>query len=159
VLAQDPPARAQGIAQPSINLLVAAAGDDAPDGFVMPDLTGLPVVSAQAELARVGIQSTAKFVDVPMAPMGSGDCAAKAAGEAGRGHGATTAGRRARGAEFAGEADGGEVSKNRETGNRDQGRPSRHSRLPQPQNRAFPRQIQQAVGKPGEGFQSIFSFL
>src|SRR5271166_3951552 len=36
VLAQDPPARAQGIAQPNINLLVAATDDDAPDGFVMP---------------------------------------------------------------------------------------------------------------------------
>jgi beta-lactam-binding protein with PASTA domain len=75
VLAQDPPAHAQGIARPSINLLVAAAGDDAPDGFVMPDLTGLPVVTAQNELARVGIQSATKFVDVPVAPMGKGDTA------------------------------------------------------------------------------------
>ena len=74
VLAQDPPAHAQGIAQPSVNLLVAAAADDtAPDGFVMPDLTGLPVVTAQAELTRMGIQSTAKFVDVPVGPMGSGE--------------------------------------------------------------------------------------
>jgi len=72
VLAQDPPAHAQGIAQPSINLLVAAASDDAPDGFVMPDLTGLMVVTAQAELARVGIQSETNFVDVPVAAMGSG---------------------------------------------------------------------------------------
>ena len=75
VLAQDPPAHAQGIAQPSINLLVAAPDDTAADGFVMPDLTGLPVVSAQADLARVGIKSTAIFVDVPVAPMGSGDAA------------------------------------------------------------------------------------
>ncbi len=37
VLAQDPPAHAQGIARPSVNLLVAAASDDVPDGFVMPD--------------------------------------------------------------------------------------------------------------------------
>jgi beta-lactam-binding protein with PASTA domain len=73
VLAQDPPAHAQGIARPSINLLVAAASDDAPDGFVMPDLAGLPVVSAQAELSRVGIQSATKFVDVPVAPIGNGD--------------------------------------------------------------------------------------
>jgi beta-lactam-binding protein with PASTA domain len=70
VLAQDPPAHAQGIAQPSINLLVAAASTDAPDGFVMPNLNGLPVVAAQAELTRVGIQSTAKFVDVPVGPIG-----------------------------------------------------------------------------------------
>ena len=73
VLAQDPPARAQGIAQPSINLLVAAADDAAPDGFVMPDLIGLPVVTAQADLARVGVQSTAYFVYVPIGPMGSGE--------------------------------------------------------------------------------------
>jgi eukaryotic-like serine/threonine-protein kinase len=73
VLSQDPPAHAQGIARPSINLLVAAASDDAPDGFVMPDLTGLPVVSAQAELASVGIQSATNFVDVPVAPIGSGN--------------------------------------------------------------------------------------
>jgi beta-lactam-binding protein with PASTA domain len=74
VLAQDPPAHAQGIARPSIDLLVAAPSDDAPDGFVMPDLTGLPVVTAQAELARVGIQSARpQFVDVPMAPLGKGN--------------------------------------------------------------------------------------
>jgi len=76
VLAQDPPAHAQGIARPSIDLLVAAPSDDAPDGFVMPDLTGLPVVTAQAELARVGIQSERpRFVDVPVAPVGKGNAA------------------------------------------------------------------------------------
>jgi beta-lactam-binding protein with PASTA domain len=73
VLAQDPPAHAQGIARPSIDMLVAALGDDAADAFVMPDLTGLPVVTAQAELTRVGIQSATKFVNVPVAPVGSGD--------------------------------------------------------------------------------------
>jgi len=76
VLAQDPPGHAQGISRPSINLLVAAAGDDAPDGFVMPDLTGLPVVSAQLQLTKVGIQSAPpKYVDVPVAPIGKGDAA------------------------------------------------------------------------------------
>ncbi|MGD0801861.1 MAG: PASTA domain-containing protein [Terracidiphilus sp.] len=75
VLAQDPPAHAQGIARPSINLLVAAAENNTPDGFVMPDLTGMPVVSAQAELTRVGIQSTARYVEVPVAPVGTGDAA------------------------------------------------------------------------------------
>jgi eukaryotic-like serine/threonine-protein kinase len=74
VIAQDPPAHAQGIAQPSINLLVAAPSDDAPDGFVMPDLTGLPVVTAQTQLAKVGIETQPPtFVDVPIAPVGSGD--------------------------------------------------------------------------------------
>jgi beta-lactam-binding protein with PASTA domain len=74
VLAQDPPGHAQGIAQPSINLLVAAPADETPDGFVMPDLLGLPVVTAQAELAKVGIKtSLPTFVDVPVEPVGSGN--------------------------------------------------------------------------------------
>jgi beta-lactam-binding protein with PASTA domain len=65
VLAQDPPAKAQGIEKPSINLLVAAADDTTADGFVMPDLTGLPIVTAQSLLTRVGIRSAEpKFQDV-----------------------------------------------------------------------------------------------
>ena len=74
VLAQDPPAHAQGIEQPTVSLLVAAPGEEKPDGYVMPDLAGWPVVSAQAALAKVGIK-TAKpiYVDVPVAPMGMGD--------------------------------------------------------------------------------------
>ena len=74
VLAQDPPAHAQGIARPRIDLLVAAPSNDAPDGFVMPDLTGLPVVTAQAELTRVGIQpARPRFVNVPVGPVGTGN--------------------------------------------------------------------------------------
>ncbi len=73
VLAQDPPAHAQGIERPSVNLLVSAPDDETPDGYVMPDLAGLPVVTAQAELARMGIGTTPPiFVDVPVAPVGSG---------------------------------------------------------------------------------------
>ena len=78
VLAQDPPAHAQGLAPPSINLLVAAPGDDAPDGFVMPDLSGLPIVTAQAQLAKVGIDSLPPtFVDVPISPIGTGNAPPK----------------------------------------------------------------------------------
>jgi beta-lactam-binding protein with PASTA domain len=73
VLAQDPPPRAQGIARPTVNLLVAAAGDDVPDGFVMPELIGLPVERAQAELAWVGIKAEANLIDVPIAPVDSED--------------------------------------------------------------------------------------
>jgi eukaryotic-like serine/threonine-protein kinase len=74
VLAQDPPAHAQGIEQPSVNLLVAAPADETPDGYVMPDLSGLPIVTAQATLAKVGIKSsTPKYVDVPIPPVGSGN--------------------------------------------------------------------------------------
>ena len=74
VLAQDPPGHAQGIARPSINLLVAAPGDQAPDGFVMPDMVGRAVDTAQAELTEVGIKTLPPIlVDVPIAPVGSGD--------------------------------------------------------------------------------------
>jgi beta-lactam-binding protein with PASTA domain len=74
VLAQDPPGHAQGIERPSINLLVAAPDEEAPDGFVMPDLMGLPVVSAQAQLTRVGIKTAPpSFVSVSVGPMGAGN--------------------------------------------------------------------------------------
>jgi beta-lactam-binding protein with PASTA domain len=74
VLAQDPPAHAQGISRPSVNLLVAAPNDEASDGFVMPDLVGLPVVTAQVQLAKVGIQTqTPTYVPVPVAPVGNGN--------------------------------------------------------------------------------------
>jgi beta-lactam-binding protein with PASTA domain len=74
VIAQDPPAHALGIARPSVNLLVAAAGDDAPDGFLMPELVGWPVASAQATLARVGIHTAAPtIVSEAIGPIGTGD--------------------------------------------------------------------------------------
>ncbi len=74
VIAQDPPAHAQGIAQPSVNLLVAAPGDDAPDGYVMPDLTGWPLVSAQTALAKVGIKTaTPTYLEVQIPPVESGN--------------------------------------------------------------------------------------
>ncbi len=71
VLAQDPPPHAQGIARPSINLLVAAPDDSPPDGYVMPELVGLPAGSAQALLTKMGIKSTIGLVDVTAAPVAS----------------------------------------------------------------------------------------
>jgi beta-lactam-binding protein with PASTA domain len=68
VLAQDPPAHAQGISRPSVNLLVAAPDAEAADGFVMPDLAGLPVVTAQA---------TAVPKYVAAASVGNGDAPSK----------------------------------------------------------------------------------
>jgi beta-lactam-binding protein with PASTA domain len=71
VLAQDPPAHAQGIAQPSVSLLVATLDAEAPDGYAMPDLIGWPVVGAQAALDKVGLRvAPPKFVDVPVGPVG-----------------------------------------------------------------------------------------
>jgi beta-lactam-binding protein with PASTA domain len=76
VLAQDPPAHAQGIEGPSVNLLVAAPPADTPDGFVMPDLTGMPIVSAQAALEHVGLKSSPPtYVDVHVPPVGEGTAA------------------------------------------------------------------------------------
>jgi beta-lactam-binding protein with PASTA domain len=44
----------------------------------MPDLVGLPVVTAQAQLAKVGIQSpNPTYVAVPVGPVGSGDALLK----------------------------------------------------------------------------------
>lgn len=73
VIAQDPAAHAQGIEGPSVNLLVAAPQDDTADGYVMPDMTGLPIVTAQAQLAKIGLKSAIpSFVDVPVPPVGTG---------------------------------------------------------------------------------------
>jgi beta-lactam-binding protein with PASTA domain len=72
VLSQDPPAHAQGIEQPTINLLVAVPNDEPADGYVMPDFTGVPIVAAQKQLSKVGIKTaTPTFVDVPIAPVGA----------------------------------------------------------------------------------------
>jgi len=74
VIAQDPPAHAQDIAQPSVNLLIAAPDDEAPDGYVMPDLAGLSVIGAQGALSKVGIKTAAPvYVSVPVAPVGNGN--------------------------------------------------------------------------------------
>jgi beta-lactam-binding protein with PASTA domain len=73
VLAQDPPAHSQGIAQPSINILVAAPDNALPDGYVMPDLTGIPVIAAQAMLNKIGLKvDTPTYADVSVPSVGSG---------------------------------------------------------------------------------------
>lgn len=74
VLAQDPPAHAQDIAQPTVSLLVAAPDDEKPDGYVMPNLVGLPVLSAQIELSKFGIKTaTPTYESVPVGAIGSGN--------------------------------------------------------------------------------------
>ena len=73
-MAQDPPAHAQGIERPSVNLLVAVSDDATPDGYVMPDFIGHPVVAVQAELSKVGIKTaTPVFIDVAIPPVGAGN--------------------------------------------------------------------------------------
>ena len=78
VLAQDPPARAQGIEGPSVNLLLAAPLAEKPDGFVMPDFTGTPIVAAQAALTRVGLKFTPpSFVEIIIPAVGEGSAPPK----------------------------------------------------------------------------------
>ena len=72
VLAQDPPGHAQDIARPIVNLLVAAPGGDEPDGHVMPEMVGWPVVTAQEALTRVGIKALPpNFEEVPLPQAGT----------------------------------------------------------------------------------------
>jgi beta-lactam-binding protein with PASTA domain len=74
VLAQDPPAHALGIAQPTVSLLVAAPNDEKPDGYVMPNLIGMPILSAQIQLSRVGINTGTPLYDsTPVDSIGSGN--------------------------------------------------------------------------------------
>ena len=78
VLAQDPPAHAKGIEGPSMNLLVAAPPDAAADGFLMPDLKGLTLEAAQAQLAHVGLTAAPpSFVDTYVPPVGANGTAPK----------------------------------------------------------------------------------
>ena len=116
MLAQDPPAHAQDIAQPSVNLLVAAPDDEAPDGYVMPDLVGMPVVSAQSALAKVGIKSaTPNYVDVPVGADRERECASRAASKARLGDGANSRCRSARRSEYDCETDSGKVKRDQGT--------------------------------------------
>ncbi len=79
VLAQDPPAHAQGISGPTINLLVAAPSEDRPDGFVMPDFVGQPIVAVQTTLERVGLKGPPpEFVDVHVPDIGGANTPPKA---------------------------------------------------------------------------------
>ncbi len=71
VLAQDPPAHAKGIEGPSINLLVASPPDVGADGFIMPDLKGMTLESAQAQLAHVGLTAAPpSFMEMDVPPVG-----------------------------------------------------------------------------------------
>lgn len=74
VIAQDPPAKAHGIEQPSVNLLAASADDSAENGYVMPNLTGKPIGVVARTLAQAGIKlGPPRYVDTAVtqiAPIG-----------------------------------------------------------------------------------------
>lgn len=73
VLAQDPPAHAQDIERPTVNLLVAAPDDVLADGYIMPELVGSSGAGAVATLAKVGIKATTKIADVAVGHVGTGN--------------------------------------------------------------------------------------
>lgn len=66
VVAQSPPAEAQGVATPKVSILVAAAAEE--KSYVMPDLSGMRVADASAAITNAGLKvgnvATAK-VDAP----------------------------------------------------------------------------------------------
>ena len=73
IIAQDPPAHALDIAQPTVSLLVATLDDEKPDGYVMPNLVGMPVLTAQLQLSKVGIKAGPPLYEsVPIGPIGNG---------------------------------------------------------------------------------------
>jgi beta-lactam-binding protein with PASTA domain len=73
VLAQDPPAHSQGIAQPSVNILVAAPDTATPDGYVMPNLAGMSAIAAADQLTKLGLKvDPLNYIDVNPAPVGTG---------------------------------------------------------------------------------------
>lgn len=73
VLAQDPAAHAHGIEGPDVSLLVAAAAPPNADGYVMPDLSGVPIVAAQAELASIGLKAAPpEYVEPHVPEVGQG---------------------------------------------------------------------------------------
>ncbi len=66
VVAQSPPAEAQGVATPKVSILVAAPAEE--KSYVMPDLSGMRVADASAAITNAGLKvgnvATAK-VDLP----------------------------------------------------------------------------------------------
>jgi hypothetical protein len=109
VLAQDPPGHAQGIEQPSVNLLVAAPDDEGADGYVMPDMTGWPAVSAEAHWSRWGSRPLPDLCECGCGCRWAAEMhRPEAAGETGHGADAIAGCRIARGSEHDGDTDGGE---------------------------------------------------
>ncbi len=67
VIAQDPPAKAHGIEQPSVQLLVATTDTSEVNGYVMPNLTGMALSNVQAMLLRAGIRlAPLRYSDNPV---------------------------------------------------------------------------------------------
>jgi beta-lactam-binding protein with PASTA domain len=54
VVAQSPPAEAQGVATPKVSILVAAPSEE--KSYVMPDLSGMKIADASAAITNAGLK-------------------------------------------------------------------------------------------------------
>ena len=54
VVAQSPPAEAQGVATPKVSILVAAPSEE--KSYVMPDLSGMRIADASAAITNAGLK-------------------------------------------------------------------------------------------------------
>ena len=54
VIAQSPPAEAQGVATPKVSILVAAPAEE--KSYVMPDLSGMRIADASAAITNAGLK-------------------------------------------------------------------------------------------------------
>lgn len=76
VIAQNPAPDAEGVERPSISLLVADADAAAPEGVVMPDLTGQVLATAASAVTRAGLKLTPTVeVTAGIPPVASGNVA------------------------------------------------------------------------------------
>ena len=70
VIAQDPPPKAHGIEQPSVNLLVASADESAENGYVMPNLEGKSIGAVAHALELAGIKlAPLRYVEIAVQPI------------------------------------------------------------------------------------------
>jgi eukaryotic-like serine/threonine-protein kinase len=86
VVAQSPPAEAQGVATPKVSILVAAPSEE--KSYVMPDLSGMRIADASAAITNAGLKvgnvATAKVDTSAALPSEDGSTpAAKPAGTPG----------------------------------------------------------------------------
>src|SRR6185369_187085 len=86
VVAQSPPAEAQGVATPKVSILVAAPSEE--KSYVMPDLSGMRIADASAAITNAGLKvgnvATAKVETAAALPSEDGSTpSAKPAGTPG----------------------------------------------------------------------------
>ncbi len=72
ILAQTPPANAEGVDKPEVSLLLSQAETSAPKAYVMPSLVGLSFSQAAAKMREMDVRINAVLPPTPVAMNGSG---------------------------------------------------------------------------------------